>query len=818
MASVQANADQPGIGPLTLAVDFLSKDRPPFLPLVVSNLILNHSASSSTSANQVNVVEGELGAEPVLVLPDGSTVTGATQVAQKLASAFAATGMYGSSQAQSKEIDQYFAQGDKLLTADFATLSSIADEVDQHLALRTFFVGHSITAGDAAIYSALRSSSAGMGLVRRGTHKHLARWYKYLEQVPAFSDALAAITSAKSNKDRNKKAASSFDLFLGDNPKEGSVVTRFPPEPSGYLHVGHAKAAILNQYFAQKYKGKLIVRFDDTNPSKEKMEFEDSIVEDLALMGIQPDIRSHTSDFFDELYRQVNLLIQQGDAYADDTLQEQMRAERMDGIASKRRDSTVEETMERFAEMTKGTEEGRKWCLRAKMSVDNPNKAMRDPVIYRCNIDVPHHRTGAKWKVYPTYDFAAPVVDSLEGVTHALRTNEYRDRNPQYYWFIEKLNLRKPQIWDFARLNFIYTLLSKRKLQWFVDRGHVHGWDDPRFPTIRGIRRRGMTIDCIQQFILATGPAQQVVNMEWDTIWALNKKIIDPVVPRFTAIEINDMVTCHINGAPPSHEKAVAKHKKNIELGTKTTTYDSPVYIEQVDAQSFAEGEEITLMDWGNVFVKSKRLAADGKTVESLELDAHFEGDFSKTDKKVTWLAKTATRPLVDVALLEFDYLITKKKLEEEDHFEDYLTPETEFRYDAVAAFDVSELAEGAMLQFERKGYYILDKAQGKDGRREFIKVPDGKAAGVASKHAGIEKTEDQKAKKQAAKSAQKAKDPQVATQALTTACRTKSGTDSAFDIGQDASKATNMYKMPQLTEDVDTPALTSMYTMKPLY
>jgi glutamyl-tRNA synthetase len=167
----------------------------------------------------------------------------------------------------------------------------------------------------------------------------------------------------------------------------------------------------------------------------------------------------------------------------------------MDGIASKRRDSTVEESLARFAEMKTGSTEGLRWCIRAKMSVDAPNKALRDPVIYRCN-PLPHHRTGDKWKVYPTYDFACPLVDSLEGVTHALRTNEYRDRNPQYQWMIEALNLRPVRIWDFSRLNFIHTLLSKRKLHWFVDKGLVTGWDDPRFPTVRGTSPSFIQLAC----------------------------------------------------------------------------------------------------------------------------------------------------------------------------------------------------------------------------------------------------------------------------------------------------------------------------------
>ena len=251
----------------------------------------------------------------------------------------------------------------------------------------------------------------------------------------------------------------------------------------------------MNDYFAhEKYKGTLICRFDDTNPSKEKEEFQDAIVEDLALMGIKPDQTSYTSDYFEELYQYCVQMLKEGKAYADDTEQQTMRDERMDGIASKRRDATVEENLTQFEEMKAGSEEGVKWCIRAKMSVDNPNKAMRDPVMYRCN-PATHHRTGNKWKVYPTYDFCCPIVDSIEGVTHALRTIEYRDRNPQYEWMLTALNLRKVHIWDFARMNFTRTLLSKRKLSKFVDDGIVWGWDDPRFPTIRGIRRRGMTVE-----------------------------------------------------------------------------------------------------------------------------------------------------------------------------------------------------------------------------------------------------------------------------------------------------------------------------------
>lgn len=700
----------------------------------------------------------------------------------------------------------------------------------------------------------MRNSSVLLGLLKKGTHIFLARWFDHVSKLSYCAGALEELASkakevstpsplydfglslcGKSKNSGPKKEAQSFNLFLGDEAKEGQVVTRFPPEPSGYLHVGHAKAAILNNYFARRYKGKLIVRFDDTNPSKENMEFESSIIEDLALMGIKPDATSHTSDYFDEIYRLAIQLIKQGDAYADDTEQELMRAQRADGVASARRDATVEENLERFAEMCRGSAEGSRWCIRAKMSVDDNNRALRDPVIYRVNVAAPHHHTGTTWKVYPTYDFACPVVDSIEGITHALRTNEYRDRNPQYAWMLEKLKLRPVNIWDFGRLNFVYTLLSKRKLQWFVDRGLVSGWSDPRFPTIRGIRRRGMSIDCIQQFILATGPSQQVLNMEWDGIWNINKRLLDPVVPRFTAIEEKDMVPCTIQGVNGVEERQLPKHKKNAEVGTKVTVFDSPIFIEQQDAKTFEDQEEITLMDWGNVYVRQKKTNAQG-VVESLELEANFDGDFKKTKKKVTWLSTDAhtSRKLTPVRLFDFDYLITKMKLEEGDNFEDCLTPQTIFQTDALADFNVTELNKGDTIQFERKGYYILDDAQGDDGRRNFFHIPDGKvetskskaaAEGedtVARKKKAAEEREKKRADK-AQKEEEKAKKKALKAQGTTGIAAGAGVAAGAAGIFRETASAvegaSKMYKVRPVVGEVHVDPQTSskMYSVRPI-
>lgn len=450
-------------------------------------------------------------------------------------------------------------------------------------------------------------------------------------------------------------------------------------------------------------------------------------------MGIRPDKTSHTSDYFEELYQYCITLIKEGKAYVDDTDQMTMREERMNGIASKRRDATVEESLLHFEEMRKGAEQGLKWCARAKMSVDNPNKAMRDPVIYRCNPER-HHRTGDKWKIYPTYDFACPLVDSMEGITHALRTIEYRDRNPQYEWFLDALRLRKVHIWDFARMNFVRTLLSKRKLAKLVEQGIVWGWDDPRFPTIRGIRRRGMTIDALREFILKQGPSRNIVNLDWTLFWATNKKYIDPIAPRHTAVTKENAVIATVKGArAAAYTEEKPKHTKNIDLGTKKVAYSDTILIDQADAQAFEQDEEITLMNWGNAYVRkiSQSLNPLNRHVTSLELELHLQGDVKKTKQKITWLS-TQGQELIPVELVEFDFLITKDKLEEDDNLEDFLNEHTEFRTDALADGNVTELKENDIVQIERKGYFRIDRAFLHGKPAVLFNIPTGKATKYA--------------------------------------------------------------------------------------
>lgn len=623
---------------------------------------------------------------------------------------------------------------DKLTVKNFKELSVDLEKLDAHLNFRSFITGYALSLGDVAIWGVLRANALMGSVLKNEVYINISRWYNFIGSNDQFEKSVETMTKSVNEIRKSAKAANSkggkkethkasFEINLPD-AEMGKVVTRFPPEPSGYLHIGHVKAAVLNEYFARAYKGKLIIRFDDTNPTKEKVEFQDAILEDLLLIGIKADQVTYSSDYFDQMYDLALEMIKQGKAYCDDTPLEQMRQERMDGDASGRRERTVEENLKIFTEeMKNATEEGAKNCLRAKIDYKALNKALRDPVIYRCNV-TPHHRTKETWKMYPTYDFCVPVVDSIEGVTHSLRTIEYRDRNPQYEWIIDALKLRKVHIWDFGRVNFVRTLLSKRKLQWFVDKGYVSGWDDPRFPTVRGVRRRGMTVQGLRDFVISQGPSKNIINLDWSVIWALNKKVIDPVAPRFTAIAYENAVPVTLlNGPAEPVKETKPKHKKNPEVGNKPVIYSKNVLLEHEDASTLTEGEEVTFMDWGNVIIKSVK--KEGDIVKSIEADLHLEGDFRKTQKKLTWLANTDDKVVVD--LVDFDHLITKDKLDEFDNFEDFLTPETEFHSKAYADINLRDLKKDEIIQFERKGYFKLDKAYADSTEPVLFTIPDGK-------------------------------------------------------------------------------------------
>jgi glutamyl-tRNA synthetase len=632
---------------------------------------------------------------------------------------------------QETQVQEWLERAKAFEPLDLKKLQQPLAELENHLTLQSYIVGYSVTEADLAVWKTLRANRVAFGYIKGGALTSLWRWFNFIAET----ENPSIETQSKPAKENGDDGAS-YDVGLQDTEK--GVVTRFPPEPSGYLHIGHAKAALLNDYFAhKKYKGKMIVRFDDTNPSKEKEEFQDAILEDCSLLGIKPDQVTYTSDYFQALYERAVQMIKDGHAYADNTPQEQLRDEREKRIESAHRNASVEDNLKHFEEMKSGSEEGTKWYIRAKIDMSSNNGAMRDPVIYRCNPQ-PHHRTGSTWKIYPTYDYACPVTDSVEGITHALRTTEYNDRDPQYQWFIKVLNLRPVYNWNFSRMNFIRTVLSKRKLTKIVDNGVVWGWDDPRMPTVRGIRRRGMTIPALQEFIVKQGPSKNINFMDWTSFWATNKKYIDPIAKRYTAVVKQDMVKCIVAGAPEAprtEDKEV--HAKNSELGKKKVVYSKHIVLDQADAQSFADGEEITLMNWGNAIVTKKHYSlnpinalasatrVDTRTVTSLELELHLQGDVKKTSKKVTWLSEN--QELVSLTMHDFDYLITKDKPDPDDELENILNRNTEIKTEAVADCNVAELKVDDIVQFDRKGFFRIDKAFKHGESVVAFQIPTGK-------------------------------------------------------------------------------------------
>lgn len=393
--------------------------------------------------------------------------------------------------------------------------------------------------------------------------------------------------------------------------------------------------------------------------------------------------------------------------------------------------------MARFDTMLQGGVEGARWCLRARMNMQDPNGTCRDPVLYRVN-ETPHHRTGTKYKAYPTYDLACPVVDSLEGVTHALRSSEYHDRDEQYYRLQELLGVRRVLIQDFSRLNFLYTLLSKRKLTWFVDNGRVSGWDDPRFPTLSGMLRRGLVLPALREFILGQGASRRQCDMEWDKFWSSNKKHIDGGARRFTAVSAGPgRVRCTLVGGEglpePLGSLSVALHPKDAALGSKQVPTARSLWLEAEDAEGLALGEEFTLMKWGNAVVTGlTRAGGEGGPVAALEARLNLAGDFKKTRCKLTWLADApAAAPLVALELVELDYLITVPKLEEGDDFEAAINPVTELRTRAWGEPASAALAQGDIIQLERKGFYKVDAPPSADKPAVLLFIPDGKVPGL---------------------------------------------------------------------------------------
>ena len=470
------------------------------------------------------------------------------------------------------------------------------------------------------------------------------------------------------------------------------------------------------------------MRFDDTNPAKEDAEFERVILEDLKLLQVKPDVFTHTSDHFDRLLGMCEQLLDQGLAYCDDTDGETMKKEREERRESKNRNNSVEKNRAMWEEMKKGSTYGLSCCVRAKIDMNSDNGCLRDPTIYRCKNE-PHVRTGTKYRVYPTYDFACPVVDSVEGVTHALRTTEYHDRDDQYFWFIDRLGLRPLHIYEYSRLNMNNTVLSKRKLTWFVAEGLVDSWDDPRFPTVRGVLRRGLTVQGLRDFIVSQGSSRSVVNMEWDKIWSFNKKVIDSTAPRHTALQ-GDLVPVLVSGATEQATTA-QRHPKDPSLGTKTVWVGPKVLVEAVDAEQLHEGQNATFINWGNIMIK-KVNRQEGRIV-SVEAEANTQDTDYKKTLKVTWLADNDSSTCTPIICVYFDHLINKSVLGKDEDFKNFIGHETRAEVSMVGDPELRNAKAGDIVQLQRKGFFRVDEAYGsaslsscRERPAVLFSIPDG--------------------------------------------------------------------------------------------
>ena len=403
---------------------------------------------------------------------------------------------------------------------------------------------------------------------------------------------------------------------------DGKVITRFPPEPSGILHIGHIKAIFINYVIAKKYNGKMILRFDNTNPVTESLDYEIAIQEDITKLGIIPDTVTYSSDYFQKLINYAEKLVYDGKAYVDTTQKDIMKEQRRNCISSANRDNSIQHNVELWDQMKQGLLPNS--CLRLKMNMSHSNANCRDPTIFRY-VDQPHHRTGEQFKVYPSYDFACPIIDSLEGITHAFRSVEYQDREEQYSFILDILNLRKPIVLCYGKVKFKDIVLSKRKIKALIQKGVISNWDDPRLFTLRGLFNRGLHLDALKQFVATLGFSNKTPPiMSTEKLLTINRKLIDKIATRYMCLSNDNLQQYKILGDLPI-DNHIDKFTKNKDLGTRKIDYSHNILINEI----FQPNEEITLMFMGNAIVS-----------ENNNLQLNLDGDYKNTKHKVIWIPK----------------------------------------------------------------------------------------------------------------------------------------------------------------------------------
>jgi len=500
------------------------------------------------------------------------------------------------------------------------------------------------------------------------------------------------------------------------------VRTRFPPEPNGYLHIGHAKAMGIDFEIAREFGGTCNLRFDDTNPTKEEQEYVDAIIEDVRWMGYHWDGLYFASDYFEQLYEFAVKLIKKGKAYVCDLSPEELREYRgtltQPGRESPWRNRSVEENLDLFARMRAGEFPEGSRTLRAKIDMASGNLNLRDPVMYRI-IRTPHHRTGGRWCIYPTYDFAHGQCDSIEGVTHSLCSLEYEDHRPLYEWFLRELEIFPSRQIEFARLNLSYTVLSKRKLLRLVQEGHVRGWDDPRMPTLRGLRRRGYTPSAIRDFCARIGVAKansivDIAMLEHSLRDELNK-----TAPRVMAVLRPLRVI--IENYPESQTEwlAAINNPEDPSAGTRLVPFSRELYIEQDDFMEnpppkfyrLSPGREVRLR-YG-YFIRCNEVVknAQGQVVAlRCTYDPETRGGSAPDGRKVKatihWVSAAHALP-IEARL--YDHLFTRPDPDEAEDFLSVLNPHSLEVVNAFIEPSVAGSPAGKHYQFERLGYFVVD-------------------------------------------------------------------------------------------------------------
>ncbi|KDM93223.1 glutamine--tRNA ligase [Photobacterium galatheae] len=518
------------------------------------------------------------------------------------------------------------------------------------------------------------------------------------------------------------------DLASG---KHTSVHTRFPPEPNGYLHIGHAKSICLNFGIAQDYQGQCNLRFDDTNPEKEDIEYVESIKKDVNWLGFEWSGEiCYSSNYFDQLYAYALELIQKGLAYVDELTPEQMREYRgtltEPGKASPYRDRPVEENLALFDQMKNGEVEEGKMSLRAKIDMASPFMVMRDPVLYRVRFAT-HHQTGDKWCIYPMYDFTHCISDALENITHSLCTLEFQDNRRLYDWVLDNITIEsRPRQYEFSRLNLEYTVMSKRKLNQLVTENLVSGWDDPRMPTISGLRRRGFTSASIREFCKRIGVTKQENTIEMGSLESCIRDDLNENAPR--AMAVLDPVKIVIENFGDTEILKVGNHPNNPEMGERYVPFSRELYIEREDFREEANkkykrlvlGKEVRLR--GAYVIKAERVEKDAEdnittifcTYDPATLGKNPE-DGRKVKGVIHWVSAEQAVP-AEIRL--YDRLFNVPNPGAADDFAATINPESLVVMQGYVEPSLVNAEPECAFQFERMGYFCADN---KDSSAEHL-------------------------------------------------------------------------------------------------